>query len=87
MGVAARKQREKEERRAAILDAAEAVFASKGVAETTMDDIAQQAELGKGTLYLYFTSKNELYLAIANRVRACAPSLATASVKKRMKWT
>ncbi len=67
MGVAARRQREKEERRAAILGAAEKVFASKGVAPATMDDIAHEAELSKGTLYLYFDSKDELYLEIAVR--------------------
>jgi len=67
MGVAARRQREKEERRAAILGAAEKVFASKGVALATMDDIAHEAELSKGTLYLYFDSKDELFLEIAVR--------------------
>lgn len=67
MGVAARRQREKEERRAAILCAAEKVFVSKGVDLATMDDIAHEAELSKGTLYLYFDSKDELYLEIAVR--------------------
>ncbi|MBN2195358.1 MAG: TetR/AcrR family transcriptional regulator [Polyangiaceae bacterium] len=71
MGVAARRQREKEERRAAILGAAEKVFAGKGVQLATMDDIAHEAELSKGTLYLYFDSKDELFLEIAVRaVRA-----------------
>src|SRR5512145_2567508 len=67
MGVAARRQREKEERKAAILAAAEKVFVSKGVGLATMDDIAHEAELSKGTLYLYFDSKDELYLEIAVR--------------------
>jgi AcrR family transcriptional regulator len=67
MGVAARRQREKEERKAAILEAAEKVFVSKGVGMATMDDIAHEAELSKGTLYLYFDSKDELYLEIAVR--------------------
>jgi AcrR family transcriptional regulator len=67
MGVAARRQREKEERKAAILSAAEKVFVSKGVGMATMDDIAHEAELSKGTLYLYFDSKDELYLEIAVR--------------------
>jgi AcrR family transcriptional regulator len=43
------------------------VFASKGVALATMDDIAHEAELSKGTLYLYFDSKDELFLEIAVR--------------------
>jgi len=74
MGVAARRQREKEERRAAILAAAEKVFVGKGVSMATMDDIAHEAELSKGTLYLYFDSKDELYLEIA--VRAVGDLLA-----------
>lgn len=40
---------------------------NKGVALATMDDIAHEAELSKGTLYLYFDSKDELYLEIAVR--------------------
>ena len=67
MGVAARRQREKEERKTAILEAAEKVFVAKGVGTATMDDIAHEAELSKGTLYLYFDSKDELYLEIAVR--------------------
>ncbi len=47
-----------------IIDAAENVFFSKGLEESTMDDVAEMAELSKGTLYLYFKSKEELYLAI-----------------------
>jgi AcrR family transcriptional regulator len=70
MGVAARRQREKEERRSTILAAAEKVFVTKGVALATMDDIAHEAELSKGTLYLYFDSKDELYLEIAVRALA-----------------
>lgn len=67
MGVAERRQREREERRVAILDAAEEVFLSKGVESATMDEIARRAELSKGALYLYFKSKEELYLGIATR--------------------
>jgi AcrR family transcriptional regulator len=46
-----------------ILQAARKVFAEKGFADATVDDIAEAAELAKGTLYLYFPSKRELYLA------------------------
>lgn len=67
MGVAERRQREREERRVVILDAAERVFLSKGVAVATMEEIAQQAEVSKGALYLYFKSKDELYLSIVTR--------------------
>jgi AcrR family transcriptional regulator len=64
MGTAERREREKEERRNSILDAAEKVFFSKGVREATMDDIAEEAEVSKGTIYLYFGSKEEVYLGI-----------------------
>lgn len=67
MGITERRQREKERRRNEIIDAAEKVFFSKGMENATMDDIAEQAELSKGTLYIYFPSKEDLYLAITKR--------------------
>ncbi len=69
MGVAERKQREKEKRRNEILDAAEDLFFSQGLQQTTMDDLATRTELSKGTLYLYFRSKDEVYLAINVRAK------------------
>ena len=67
MGTEERKAREKERRRNQIIDAAERVIFSKGLEQSTMDEIAEEAELSKGTLYLYFKNKNELYLAITQR--------------------
>ena len=67
MGIAERREREKERRRNEIIDAAEKVFFAKGLANATMDDVAEEAELSKGTLYLYFKNKEELYLAINRR--------------------
>ncbi len=67
MGVAERRQREREERRDSILDAAEQTFLDKGVVMATMDEVAQRAEVSKGTLYLYFRSKDDLYLTIITR--------------------
>lgn len=67
MGVKERREREKELRRNAIIDAAEKVFFSSGIDRATMDQVAEEAELSKGTLYLYFKSKEDLYLAIINR--------------------
>jgi len=52
-----------ERRREAILSAARAVFARKGYAHTVVEDIAGEAGIGKGTLYLYFPSKEQIYLA------------------------
>ncbi len=67
MGVQERREREKEQRKNDILDAAEQVFFEKGLSLSTMDDVADAAELSKGTLYLYFKSKQELYLGIHQR--------------------
>lgn len=67
MGVAERKAREKIQRRNAIIDAAEKIFFKDGIENASMDQVAQQAELSKGTLYLYFKSKDELYRAIILR--------------------
>ena len=64
LGVAERKEREKERRREEIITAAEQVFFSKGVDTATMDEVSEAAELSKATLYLYFSSKEELYFAI-----------------------
>jgi AcrR family transcriptional regulator len=70
MGVAERKRREREQRTSDILSAAEKLFLAKGYDGTTMDDIARAAELGKGTLYLYFRNKEEAFAAIVlNGVR------------------
>ncbi|HET6527755.1 MAG TPA: TetR/AcrR family transcriptional regulator [Balneolaceae bacterium] len=67
MGISDRKAREKERRQNNILDAAEEVIFTKGIEQATMEEIAEKAEVSKGTLYLYFKNKNELYMAIARR--------------------
>lgn len=54
------REKQKEERYAAILQAALRIFAAKGLQEATMDEIAQAAGLGKGTIYYYFSSKDAL---------------------------
>lgn len=59
-----RRQREKQQRVNLIMDAALEVFAEKGLRNATMDDIAEKAELSKGTLYLYFKSKEHMFFAI-----------------------
>jgi len=67
MGVVERKEREKELRRESIVDAAERIFFNKGFEHATMNNVAEEAEFSKGALYLYFHSKNELYMAILQR--------------------
>jgi AcrR family transcriptional regulator len=64
MGLNERKNREKEKRRNEILKAAKKAFIIYGLHSTTMDKIAAQAELAKGTLYLYYSSKEELILSL-----------------------
>jgi AcrR family transcriptional regulator len=50
-----------EERPRQILDAALAVFGEHGLADARLDDIAKRAGLSKGTIYLYFPNKEELF--------------------------
>lgn len=59
-----RREREKLQRRETIINAAKELFYEKGYQSTTMVDIAAAAELSKGTLYLYFSGKDELYVTI-----------------------
>jgi AcrR family transcriptional regulator len=56
------------ERRQAILDAALDVFAQQGFAAARLDDVARQAGVAKGTLYLYFRDKEELFEQILKSV-------------------
>jgi AcrR family transcriptional regulator len=58
-------QRRKEARVPEILEAALACFAQKGFAGTRMDDIARKAGITKGTIYLYFDSKESVFKALA----------------------
>jgi AcrR family transcriptional regulator len=60
MGILERKLREKEQRIQEILNAARVLFITKGYGNTTMLDIAEESELSRRTLYLYFSSKEEL---------------------------
>jgi AcrR family transcriptional regulator len=68
MGIQERKRREREQRRRQIMRAAHKVFSSKGFTKTTMEDIARDAELSPGTLYLYFKNKDELYASLSVEV-------------------
>jgi TetR/AcrR family transcriptional regulator len=56
----ARREREKEERRQSILRAAREVFFRDGFHRATVDDVAERAEVSKGTVYLYFESKETI---------------------------
>ncbi len=64
MSTMSRREREKQGRKNTIIEAAEGLFSEKGFKETTMQEISERAELSKGTIYLYFKSKEELYLSV-----------------------
>lgn len=68
MGILERKERERERRRQQIIVAAKRVFSSRGFNRATMEDIAAEAELSPGTLYLYFKNKDELYASLSLRI-------------------
>lgn len=64
MGIVERKEREKQELRERILDAAVQVFAEEGYENTSIRSIAKRIEYSPATIYLYFKDKNELLFAI-----------------------
>lgn len=57
-------QRPDEAKRHAIMDAAASLFASRPYHEVRIEDVAEAAHVGKGTLYVYFKSKDDLYGAL-----------------------
>jgi len=59
-GTALRREREKARRRDVILNAAREVFFARGIHRATVDDVAEQAEVSKGTVYLYFDTKETI---------------------------
>ena len=64
MGTRERREREKQQRRDDILAAARSLFLRRGYERTTMPQIAKATELAPGTLYLYFPSKQALYVEL-----------------------
>jgi AcrR family transcriptional regulator len=69
MSVRERKERERLARRETILAAAAQVFAAHGVDGATVEMVARQAEVAVGTIYLYFSSRDDLFVSlIAERI-------------------
>jgi AcrR family transcriptional regulator len=64
MGIQERKNHEKNMRRQQIQNAAKELFLLRGFNATTMDDIANKAQLSPGTIYVYFKNKGELYASL-----------------------
>jgi len=59
-----RRERNKQEKRARIIAAAKALFETKGFGDTTTQEIAEKADIGTGTLFLYAKSKEELLVMV-----------------------
>ncbi|MFC1825919.1 TetR/AcrR family transcriptional regulator [Thermodesulfobacteriota bacterium] len=68
MGIKERKERERGRRRQQIMIAAKRVFSEKSFNKATMEDIAKEAELSPGTIYLYFKNKDELFASLSLRI-------------------
>jgi AcrR family transcriptional regulator len=64
MGITARKEREKQEMRRLILDAAQRIFREKGYDGLSIRSIAEAIEYSPATIYLYYKDKNELFFAL-----------------------
>lgn len=79
-GPASRKARERLARQNDILHAARELFARNGFHETTLDDIARHAEFGKGTIYNYFSSKEDLFFTIVGEVLEAIHGIAKSAV-------
>jgi AcrR family transcriptional regulator len=62
--LAHKRERRKEARPGELLDAALNLFVEKGFAATRMEEVAQRAGVSKGTVFLYFPSKEELFQAV-----------------------
>ena len=65
-----------DDKRARILGAAQRLFLRYGVKRTSIDDVAREAAIAKGTVYLYYESKNDLFAAVYERL--CSDILSTA---------
>lgn len=83
---AARSQAARHERKQQILAAAREVFAKRGYARTTVDDIALEAGVARGTFYLYFDDKRdafeELVDAFASQIGAAIVRIVTGDPKR-----
>jgi AcrR family transcriptional regulator len=80
--IAARREEEKERRRAEIIDAAEALYSEIGWDATTIDEVARRARLSRALVYVYFKDKRDLHFAIVERaLRALRPRFEEAAAR------
>jgi AcrR family transcriptional regulator len=88
-----RRQKEKEDRKEAILAAARDVFFEEGIRRATVDQIAARAEVAKGTVYLYFETKETILAtlllegldALGERLEAAYGEHSTLSAEERLR--
>jgi TetR/AcrR family transcriptional regulator len=66
-GSGSRSQRRKERTANAIRDAAERLFIARGYSATTMEDLAEEADVAVGSIYAHFASKEGVYTALIDR--------------------
>jgi len=82
-----RRERHSAERRQRLFHAALDLFAKKGFADTTIEDITNSADLGKGTFFNYFPSKEHILASFAqlqlNKLQAAADSAPTSPLPMR----
>jgi AcrR family transcriptional regulator len=78
-----RRERNKQEKRARLLAAARTLFARKGFAATTTAEIAARADVGAGTLFLYFASKDDLLVEVFRAEMDAVTSRAFATLPRR----
>lgn len=67
MGTSERKEREKERKKQLMLEAAEELILEKGLDSLNMDEVAERAEVSKGSLYHYFKNKTDVVLGICTK--------------------
>jgi len=82
MGITERRERDRERRKNEIIDAAEIVFFKNEFENSSVEKVAEEAELSKATLYLYFKSKEELYYAVCQRAEGKLYEQVDKAIKK-----
>ncbi|MBN1408484.1 MAG: TetR/AcrR family transcriptional regulator [Calditrichaceae bacterium] len=82
MGISERRERDRERRKNEIIDAAENIFFRNGFENSSVEKVAEAAELSKATLYLYFKSKEELYYAVCQRAEGMLFEKVDKAIKK-----
>ena len=81
MSTVTRRERERNQRKISIVDAAEKIFSSKGFDNVSMNDIAKEVELNRATIYLYFENKEALFFSVVLRIVSLLNKIVRKNVK------